>query len=337
MTPETGDRPMPLADAANGDAAAVIEMGRRVIATEAEALWGLAHLDQSFADAVALIRATRGRLIVCGLGKSGQIAAKVAATFTATGTPAHFLHAGDALHGDLGGMTAGDTLLLLSNSGDTREFGVIIRRADMLEVPMIAITSSRESVVAISARHTLLLPAKPEACPYGCSPTTSTTMMLALGDALAITVLQLNGLSARNLRDLHPGGRLGLDLLIVDSFMHRGQALPLISAAMPMDEVICMIGERGFGVAGVVDDHQRLLGVVTDGDIRRHAFGRPQASAEEIMTRMPRVLFSGAMASDALASMAQARITSIFVLHDAMDGRVAGLVHIHDLLRLGIG
>lgn len=328
---------MALPHAASADAAAVIELGRRVIAAEAEALWCLAHLDQSFAQAVALIRETKGRLIVCGLGKSGQIASKIAATFMATGTPASFLHAGDALHGDLGAIWTGDTLLMLSNSGDTREFGVIIRRADALEVPMIAITSSKESVVSASARLTLLLPAKPEACPFGRSPTTSTTMMLALGDALAIAILQLNGFSAGDLQKLHPGGRLGLDLLSVDSFMHRGDVLPLIAEDMPMGDAIERISDKGFGVAGVVDDHRRLLGVVTDGDVRRHVFALPRTTAGEIMTRKPRTLVSGAMASDALASMSQARITSIFVLEDAIGGRVAGLVHIHDLLRVGIG
>lgn len=328
---------MSLAPEPNADATAIIEMGRRVIATEAEALWSLARLDRSFADAVQLIRATTGRLVVCGLGKSGQIAGKIAATFMATGTPACFLHAGDALHGDLGGMARGDTLLVLSNSGDTREFGVIIRRANALDVPMIAITSSSESIVAANARHTLLLAAKAEACPFGSSPTTSTTMMLALGDALAITLLQLNALSAGDLHQLHPGGRLGLDLLSVDSFMHRGDALPLIAADMPMDEAVRSIGDYGFGVAGVVDSQRRLLGVITDGDIRRNLFGLPQTTAGEIMTRKPRTLTSGAMASDALASMSQARITSVFVLQDAVCGRVAGLVHIHDLLRIGVG
>lgn len=320
------------------DTGAIIAMGRRAIATEAEALWTLAHdLGADFADAVTLLMTTPGRVILCGLGKSGQIARKIAATLASTGTPGIFLHAGDAVHGELGTMVAGDTLVILSNSGDTREFGVIMRRAETLAVPIIAVTSSPDAPVASGATVNLLLPPRPEACPYGRSPTTSTAMMLALGDALAVTMMQLRGTRAIDLLALHPGGRLGLDLVAVESFMHRGDELPLASPEAPMGDVLDLISARNFGIAGIVDAHQRLLGVITDGDIRRCGIDLGSRCAEQVMTRRPRTLAEGAMARDALTIMSEARITAIFVVNDALGGRVRGMVHIHDLLRLGIG
>ncbi|TGX48753.1 KpsF/GutQ family sugar-phosphate isomerase [Sphingomonas gei] len=313
-------------------------MGRRAIAIEAEALWTLAHeLGSGFADAVTLLMTTPGRVVLCGLGKSGQIGRKIAATFASTGTPGIFLHAGDAVHGELGTLVTGDTLVILSNSGDTREFGVIIRRAEALAVPIVAITSSPDAPVASGATISLLLPPSPEACPYGRSPTTSTAMMLALGDALAVTMMQLRGAKAADLLALHPGGRLGLDLVAVESFMHHGDALPLASPETPMGEVLDLISARNFGIAGVVDAHQRLLGVITDGDIRRCGVDLGSRSAGQVMTRRPRTLVGGAMARDALTIMSEARITSVFVVNDTLAGRIRGLVHIHDLLRLGIG
>lgn len=320
------------------DAGAIIAIGRRAIAAEAEALWTLAHeLGPSFADAVTLLMTTSGRVVLCGLGKSGQIARKVAATLASTGTPGIFLHAGDAVHGELGTMVAGDTLVILSNSGDTREFGVIMRRAETLAVPIIAITSSPDAPVASGATVNLLLPPRPEACPYGRSPTTSTAMMLALGDALAVTMMQLRGIRAGDLLALHPGGRLGLDLVAVENFMHRGDELPLARPESRMGEVLDLISIKNFGIAGIVDAHQRLLGVITDGDIRRCGIDLGSRSAEQVMTKRPRTLAVGAMARDALTIMSEARITGVFVVNDMLGGRVRGLVHIHDLLRLGIG
>ena len=327
---------MPPARAFDPDPGCVIAMGQRAIATVAEALWSLADLDQSFYDAVTLIGRTAGRTILCGMGKSGHIARKIAATFMASGTLACFLHAAEAIHGDLGMLSRGDTLMILSNSGDTREFGVVIRQASGLDIPIIAITSNPDSAVAASACVALLLPARPEACPFGSSPTTSTTMMLAIGDALAMTLLQLRGLTAADMLALHPGGRLGLDLLPVETFMHRGATLPLVDPTMPMTDVVAVIGDLGFGIAGVVDECQRLLGVITDGDIRRHILTLPQATAADVMTRTPRTLAQGAMARDALANMTQGRITALFVVEETSEDRVVGLIHVHDLLRLGI-
>jgi len=316
----------------------IVAMGRRAIATEAEALWAVAHeLGQDFAEAVTILRATPGRVVVCGLGKSGQIARKIAATLASTGTPAWFLHAGDAVHGDLGAMSGGDTLIILSNSGDTREFGVIMRRAHGLTVPIVAITSSPDAPVASGATVSLLLPPKAEACPFGSAPTTSTTMMLVLGDALAMTLMQLRGTQAADLLELHPGGRLGLDLVRVESFMHADEELPLVRPEAPMEEVLELISEKGFGVAGVTDGSHRLLGVITDGDIRRSGTLLSHLRADQVMTRRPRILEAGAMARDALTIISEARITAIFIVQDELGSRVRGLVHIHDLLRLGIG
>lgn len=319
------------------DVAAIIAMGRNAVATEAEGLWALAHgLDGSFADAVALLKGTPGRVVVCGLGKSGQIGRKIASTFASTGTPALFLHAAEAVHGEVGMLRSGDTLVILSNSGDTREFGVIMRRAAALSIPVLAITSRPDAPVASSAAVVLLLPPRPEACPYGSAPTTSTTMMLALGDALAIAMMRLRGIQAADLLALHPGGRLGLDLVAIESFMHQGEALPLAKPGAAMANVLDLISAKGLGVAGIVDPQQRLVGVITDGDIRRSGLELAALTAEHVMTRRPRTLAADAHARDALAIMSEARITAVFVINEALGGRVCGLVHVHDLLRLGV-
>ncbi|MDF0490364.1 KpsF/GutQ family sugar-phosphate isomerase [Sphingomonas sp. H39-1-10] len=329
-----------MTDAADSDFEAILEAGRRAVSTEAEALWRLvASLDDSFALAVRAILATRGRVVVCGLGKSGHIAGKIAATLAATGTPALFLHASDAVHGDLGMLTATDTLLILSNSGDTREFGVIIRRAQHFGLPILAITSSEASAVGRAADIRLILPPAPEACPFGSSPSTSTTLMLALGDALALTAMRQRGTTAADLLALHPGGRLGLDLVRVDSFMHKRAKLPFVTPETPMDAVVTEISAKGFGIAAVVDRQERLAGVITDGDIRRAILAHRtpnRTTAADIMTRRPRTLESDAMARDALAIMTEQRITAVLVLDGVLSGKVIGLVHIHDLLRLGI-
>lgn len=316
----------------------VTAMGRGVIAAAAEALWALSkELDHTFSEAVDLIRRTRGHVCVCGLGKSGQIARKIASTLSATGTPAYFLHASEAVHGDLGMLHTDDTILILSNSGDTREIGAIVDYAELHDIPMVAITSSLSSRLADAAQICLLLPDRPESCPHGSSPTTSTTMMLALGDALAISVMKTKHVTAGALRSLHPGGRLGLDLVTVDSFMHRGDDLPLVAGGDPMSAVIEVMGRKGFGIAAVVDHTGNLEGVITDGDIRRHAATLGQATAQTVMTRNPHVLGSEMLARDALKLLSHAAITSLLVVEDEEQQRVAGLVHIHDLLRLGIG
>ncbi|MGK6354706.1 KpsF/GutQ family sugar-phosphate isomerase [Sphingomonas sp. DT-207] len=313
-------------------------MGRAVIAAEAEALWILGkELGEPFNSALGVFQRTRGRICVCGLGKSGHIARKIASTLAATGTPALFLHAAEAVHGDLGMLRDNDALLVLSNSGDTRELGSLARYADLLDIPIVAVTSSLASRLASAASVCILLPERPEACPHGSSPTTSTTMMLALGDAIAITLMKLRGTSAEELRCLHPGGRLGLDLVAIGSFMHRSDELPLVSMLDPMPSVIDMISRKGFGIAAVIDTNGNLAGIITDGDIRRHASRLDQTVAAEVMTVDPHVLVEDMLARDALESLSKARITSLLVVDAETERRVVGLVHVHDLLRLDIG
>lgn len=316
----------------------LVAMGRSVIVTEAEALWALGNeLGQSFSHAIATLQQTKGRICVCGLGKSGHIARKIASTLSATGSPALFLHASEAVHGDIGTLHETDTLLILSNSGSTRELGTILLRADHMNVPIVAITSARGSRLADAAETCLFLPNRPEACPHNSSPSTSTAMMLALGDALAITLMRVKGITAETLHFLHPGGRLGLDLVTIESFMHRGEELPLVPLGASMQTVVATMSEGGFGIAAVVDDQGSLEGVITDGDLRRHAHSFRDGLASEIMTRNPHVLCGDMLARDALEMLSRARITSLLVVNSEDDRRVVGLVHIHDLLRLEIG
>jgi len=328
---------MSLTRVLEADSSTILDMGRRAIATEAEALWALSGLDGEFVAAVRSVRDTKGRLLVCGVGRSASIGAKLVATFVATGTPACSLNAADTLHGGVGLMMAGDALLLLSKSGEARECGVIIRWAKTLSIPVIAITANRESLVAREADVRLFLPVQPEVCPFGSTPTTSTTMMLVLGDAIAMTLVRIKDVTAVDLHRRVPGGGYGFDLLSVDDFMHRADALPLIPCGASMETALDVIGAKGFGVVGIVADDGGLLGVVTDGDIRQHARQLSNLTPEEIMTRRPRTLVCGANAREALATMSQSRITSLFVLGDEISRRVRGLVHVQDLLYLGIG
>lgn len=314
----------------------IVADGRVAITGEAEALLAMAdRLDETFAEVVLMLAETRGRVVVTGIGKSGQIARKIAATFTATGLPALFVHAGDAAHGDLGALAIGDSLLVLSQSGGTRECTAIAARAVRLGCLVVAVTAHADSALALAADRTLLLPAMPEICPFGISPTTTTTMMLAVGDALAVAAMRYRGVSREALRTLHPGGRLGRDLVPVTTFMHRGDALPLVGPATPMRDVLAVISDKGFGIAAVVDPAGALLGVVTDGDIRRHAATLASTTAADVMTCRPRTIGTDAIARDALALLTECRITALLVVEGGQAARVAGLVHIHDMLALG--
>lgn len=314
---------------------AILDEGRDAIAGEARALSAMASaLDDRFADAVETLVETRGRIIVAGLGKSGHVARKIAATFSATGLPALFVHAADAAHGDLGALARGDVLVMLSNSGETRECAAVAAHARRLGCLVIAITAQADSTLARGADHLLLLPVAAEICPFGASPTTSTTMMLAMGDALAVTAMRHRGVSREVLRALHPGGRLGRDLLPVAAIMHRGARLPLVAADMAMPAVLAEISAKGLGIAAVVDQRDVLLGVVTDGDIRRHAATLESARAADVMTRQPRTIHADAIVRDALALLAQFQITALVVVNDDEPPRVEGLVHVHDMLAL---
>ncbi|RYH10017.1 SIS domain-containing protein [Tropicimonas sp. IMCC6043] len=319
------------------DTEAFLTTGRRVVRQEAAALVRLGDtLGPEFADAIALILAARGRVIVSGMGKSGHIARKIAATLASTGTPAHFVHPAEASHGDLGMMAAGDVALLLSNSGETAELADMIAYTRRFHIPLIGIAGRAGSTLLTRADVALLLPEVPEACETGIVPTSSTTMSLALGDAIAVALMEHRRFTPEMFREFHPGGRLGVQLARVSDLMHSGDALPLAHAAMPMPDVLLVMTQKGFGVVGVTDDAGRLAGIITDGDLRRHMRGLMEMAAEAVMTRNPRTIAPNALAEEALAEMNARSITCLFVVPPDDDGRTTGILHIHDCLRAGI-
>ena len=319
------------------DTGRVLSNGREVIQTEARALLQLAEcLDDSFEKAVTLLLATRQRVIVSGMGKSGHVGRKIAATLASTGTPALFVHPAEAAHGDLGMITPGDTLLMLSNSGTTPELRSVLRHAKMVGCPIIAVASQHASPLMQSADVRLLLPAVREACPVNIAPTTSTTLMLALGDALAVATMRVRGLTRERLQLLHPGGAIGDRLQPVDRIMHSGDSLPLVGPDTPMAEVIIEMTRKSYGIAGVVHGGE-LVGVITDGDLRRHSHHLFSSIAADVMTPDPKLVPEGAFCEDVLTLLEEHRITALFVCaHDA-PRRPVGLVHIHDFARLRHG
>lgn len=316
---------------------AEVDRGRDVIRTEARALLQLADLlDDSFADAVGLILSTEQRVIVSGMGKAGHVGRKIASTLASTGTPALFLHPGEAAHGDLGMMVAGDLLLILSNSGATPELRSVTDHAATLGNAIIAIGSQIDSPLMQAADVRLPLPAVAEACPVNIAPTTSTTLMLALGDALAVAAMSARGFTRDRFRLLHPGGAIGDRLTLVDDIMHDGAQLPLVPADMPMPDVLVIMTQRSYGIAGVVDADGRLLGAITDGDLRRHGTRLFAGAASSIMTPEPKVIAEGSTSEDALAIMQANRITALFVMAHDDPAVPVGLVHIHDFSRRGL-
>jgi arabinose-5-phosphate isomerase len=309
--------------------------GRRVISREAEALALLGEaLGESFGKAVEVILAAQGRVIVSGMGKSGHIARKIAATLASTGTPAHFVHPAEASHGDLGMVMRGDVALVLSNSGETSELADIIAHTRRFSIPLIGVAGRDGSTLLRQSDVAILLPPAPEACETGIVPTTSTTMTLALGDALAIALMEHREFTPEHFRVFHPGGKLGAKLLKVQDLMHR--EVPLIAASRPMGDALLEISRKGFGVVGVTDDRGLLQGIITDGDLRRHMAGLLGLTAGEVMTRNPRSIAPMALAEQAVAQMNDCKITSLFVTDPAQPGQALGIVHIHDCLRAGI-
>jgi arabinose-5-phosphate isomerase len=313
-----------------------IDIARRVLRTEIAGLEALAaELDGSFAAAVDLLAGVRGRVTVTGMGKSGHVARKIAATFSSTGTPAQFVHPAEASHGDLGMIAASDAVLALSNSGDTAELAAIVAYARRFRMPLIAMTSGTASSLAEAANVTLRLPAAVEACPMGLAPTTSTTMMLALGDALALVLLERKGFSTDDYRVLHPGGQLGKQLLRVADIMHDGEAVPLVTAGTGMAEAILVMTAKSFGCVGVTDGAGKLVGVVTDGDLRRHmGDALLRSTVDAVLSARPKTIRPKALAAEALGLMNAHAITSLFAV-DA-GGKPLGILHIHDCLRAGI-
>ncbi len=310
------------------------ESGRRVLEREIEGLAALTQaLGAPFDAAVQRILDTKGRMIVSGMGKSGHIARKMAATFASTGTPAYFVHPGEASHGDLGMITPEDCLLLLSNSGETAELHDMIAFAKRFSIPLIAMVRRATSMLVDAADIPLVLPDVPEASPVN-APTTSTTMMLALGDALAVAVLERRGFTPEDFHVFHPGGKLGKAFVRVGDLMHPKAQTPLVGKADTMSQVLLVMTAMAFGCAGVVDDGGALIGIITDGDLRRHmAADLLEKSALEVMTRNPVTLPSTALAAEALGIMNAKSITSLFAV-DA--GQPVGILHVHDCLRAGI-
>ena len=313
-----------------------LTVARRVIRAEIRGLEALAEtLDGVFHQAVEACAATRGRIIVTGIGKSGHIARKIAATLASTGTPAQFVHAVEASHGDLGMIGAGDAILALSNSGETTELADIIAYSRRFNIPLIAITGGRRSTLAGAADIVLLLPDAAEACPMGLAPTTSTTTMMALGDALALALLERNGFSSTDFQRFHPGGRLGRQLLRVRDVMHQQFEIPLVSPPALMSEAILVMTAKSFGCVGVCATDGRLIGVITDGDLRRHMGDSLLGEkVQEVMRQNPKTITAGALAADALGLMNRQAITSLFVVDEA--GSPIGFVHMHDCLRAGV-
>ena len=319
------------------DVSALISHGRWVVEREAEALAALAAtIDDRFAQAATLLLETRGRIVVSGMGKSGHVARKIAATFASTGAPAQFVHPAEAAHGDLGMLAAGDCLLLLSNSGHTTELRPLVERARALGVPVVAITGEPGSALMRLADVRLPLPPLDEACPVKLVPTTSTVMMMALGDALAMALMRTRRVSREGYKALHPGGAIGARLLPLSVVMHGPEGMPLVALAMPMREVIVTMTTRSFGVAGVTDAAGTLCGIITDGDLRRHVDDLLVSTAADVMTPDPVVIGEEARVEEALALMDRHRITSLFVTRAADPRRPVGLVHVHDFLRLGV-
>ncbi len=313
-----------------------LDTARRVIRIEADALGLLADgIGDPFAEAVQMILDAPGRIIICGMGKSGHIARKIAATFASTGTPAHFVHPAEASHGDLGMMAKGDVALVLSNSGETPELADVIAHTRRFGIPMIGVASKAKSTLLTQSDVAIVLPAAEEACGTGVVPTTSTTMTLALGDAMAVALMEHRAFTPANFRDFHPGGKLGARLSKVRDLMHAGDALPLVTPNTPMSDVLLVISQKGFGVVGVADADGALLGIITDGDLRRHMDGLLDLKARDVQTKDPTTLGAGALAEEALGVMNARKITCLFVTDE--NGTVEGLLHIHDCLRAGLG
>ena len=310
---------------------------RRVLELEGNALAALSDaLDDAFVETIDRLHAVTGRIVVSGMGKSGHIARKIAATLASTGSPAQFVHPGEASHGDLGMITGKDAVLALSYSGQTTELSDLVAYTRRYDIPLIGITGRRRSALAEAADVALILPQMPEACPMGLAPTTSTTMALGLGDAIAIALLERRGFSAEDFQVFHPGGALGKALLKVADIMHGEGELPLCAPDCPMAEAILTMTAKRFGCVGVVDDSGGLSGIITDGDLRRHMDNDLLGQrAGDVMTGNPKTIRPQALAVEALRmmNMAERPFTSLFVVE---NGRPLGIVHIHDCLRAGI-
>ena len=324
----------------SSSAESILRRGKEVVRIEAEALSVLAaSLEDSFVEACQAIMSSHGRVVITGMGKSGHIGRKWAATMSATGTPAIYVHPAEAAHGDLGMLIPGDVLVVISNSGNTVELRAFLRYAATIDVKVIGVASRRNSLVMQSADIAICLPVTREACPANIAPTTSTTLQLALGDALAMAVMDMRGFSAAGMKVLHPGGTVGLRLTPVREIMHGAGSLPLVDQHATMRKVINTMNSAGFGIAGVVDRAGRLIGAITDGDIRRHFEELGTATAEEVMTSHPKTVDAEMLAEQALHYINENKISCAFVMeaNAPVNTNVpVGIVQVHDFLRIGL-
>ena len=327
---------MPTDTAALADPRAeALANGARVLKIEAAALALFAEtLGDSFADAVDCMFSIPGRVVVSGMGKSGHVGHKIAATFASTGTPAFFVHPAEASHGDLGMITEHDAVLMLSNSGETKELADVIAHTRRFSIPLIGVASREGSTLLNAADIALVLPPAEEACSVGMAPTTSTTMTMALGDALAVALMRRRRFTPERFRDFHPGGKLGARLIAVGALMTTGDGVPLVAPETPMSDVLVTMTSRGFGVAGVTDGDGHLSGIITDGDLRRHMAGLLDRKAGEVATADPQTIGPDQLAQEALGLMNRRKITCLFVCDD--DRRPVGILHVHDCLRAGV-
>ena len=308
---------------------------KKVLKIEADALGKLKDdLPIDFSDLVKRIQSLTGRVIVSGVGKSGHIGNKIAATLASTGTPSYFIHATEASHGDLGMITEQDLCLLISNSGETVEIFDILTHARRFSIPVATMSSNCESTLVKAADFKLCLPMVDEACPIGMAPTTSTTMMLALGDALAVVLMKAKSFNAENFKVFHPGGKLGAKLMTVGQLMHKNDEIPLVNTETSMKETLLTISSKGFGVAVIVDDIGCLVGVITDGDLRRHIDDLMERNAGDIASLLPITVVEKTFAVDALNLMQNRKISVLIVT--SADNKPVGIIHIQDLLRVGV-
>jgi len=317
----------------------IVASARRTLELEYQGLAALKKalggpLEHAFAEAVRIARAAKGRAIVTGMGKSGHIGQKVAATLASTGTPALFVHPSEASHGDLGMIARDDVVFAFSWSGETLELTNLINYSRRFAVPLIAVTSQAGSTLAKAAEVTLVLPRTKEACPHGLAPTTSTMMQMALGDCLAIALLESKGFTATDFKTFHPGGQLGANLKFASDIMHTGDELPLVGADVVMSDALVTMTEKSFGCLGVINADGALTGIITDGDLRRN-MGADLVSRRtgDIMTPDPKTVAPDTLASATLELVNSSNITALFVVD---DGRPVGIVHVHDLLRAGV-
>lgn len=322
------------------DNSGAVASALRTIQTERAGLDALVRelgngLAQPFCKSIETIGNITGRVIITGVGKSGHIGSKIAATFASTGTPAFFVHPAEANHGDLGMIAKDDVIIAMSWSGESSELRGIVAYSRRFAIPLIAVTAGKKSALAREADIVLLLPNEQEACPHGLAPTTSTLMQLALGDALAVALLEARGFSAMDYKVFHPGGKLGAILSHVSELMHKGSSMPLVALGTSMPEATIRLSEKRFGCVGVIDEQGRLAGIVTDGDIARNMGRNLQAlKVDDVMTWEPKTVRKSMLATSAMAMLNEKKISAVFVVDD--DNMPIGIVHFHDLLRIGV-